>query len=236
MIDLRTHIEEALFSNREKDAGELSKTLEIDALKKVSYDRLTPDLKTESPWEIGSVTVDKGYNVILTRPDTEDQHRYAEFYLDFENRLRLTTSFEKIKTFENVRFNDQGTLIIERYPEKDFTKLFADDCEIDVAEIWVRHCKNLKSLKGWPKNTKTNSFIVTDCIKLNDLTDLPAAPYIQIDFADVNVKSFINIPKETAAAAQKVSLYMNNELSYEDEGAIKQLFNKKCIISIFEKR
>jgi hypothetical protein len=233
MIDLRTHIEEALFSNtnKEKDVEKLSKVVELDALKRVSYDKSTLALKTESPWEIGSVTVDKGYNVILTRPDTEDHHRYAEFYLDFENKLRLTTPFEKIKTFENVRFNDQGTLIIESYPEKDFTKLFTNDCEIDVGEIWIRHCEKLESLKGWPANTKSPCLIITDCPKLQDISELPASPFIQIDYAAINADSFKSISKEAKTHIQEISIYKCGKISYNETKTIQRIF-KKCSIII----
>lgn len=233
MIDLKTHIEEALFSKKGIDAEKSAKSLELDFLKEISYNTIDDDIKPASPWEMGRVFInDDGINVFYHRQDTLNL-KYPEFYLDFKNKPYKLPLFKKICTYEDKLAEHDGTLIIEQWPEKDFEKLFAKDCEINVGEIWVRHCKNLKSLKGWPKNTKSFNFLVTDCPKLHDIYELPASPYVQIDYTAVDVESFKKISKDAQNNINKLNIYKCGRMTYDEENVVRQLF-KNCIVTVFE--
>ena len=213
MKELNLYIDESLFGGKSEEdiAQGAADAATIGELKKIAFDKLSDALKRISPFmpDFGSVKVGRnGFDIEMYTT----RGRCPEFMLNCSTGVPLP--FERLQTLDggNGPKPATGTIIIENYKEKDFTKLFTKDCHLRCLELIFRHCPNLESLKGLPKNTQATNLYLDDCKNLKDISDLTPVLNVMFRGTSIDYDSLRGLSKNTIKMMQSMTIYLGHKL------------------------
>lgn len=236
MIDIKTYLDESLFSGEEAGSKAMSDRIVKTALKTLEQ---MCTMKDVSPWDetgqYGTVDVDDGgYTIKMTSKTMFD---YCEFRVDFKGKHTLPLPIKYIGPAEEA----QGSqcVVFSAWGGRDLKGLFTNDATIDLVggdkpgEIYFSHCDQLQSFKGLPKNSFIQEFHIYNCSNVSDLSDMPETVIdLSLNFSpQITLDILKTIPSKVLKQVKKLDIYSCGVKENETEEVRKLMPKlKSCYI------